>query len=204
MEIQLENFEIWIRKLFATELKPEICYHNLDHTVSIVKRVGELADHYQLPKRDQIDLFLAGWLHDIGYWDGNPVEHEAQGAEMAGEFLGQFGIDPVRIERIQSAILATKIPQQPKDLFESILCDSDLYHLSKDDWFDQTLLLKKEREKISGKVVELLPFLKLSREFVSNHRYHTDFAQTQLEPQKQINLAKLESMIYQLEYLVHA
>lgn len=203
MEIQLENFETWIRKLFATELKPEICYHNLDHTVSIVKRVGVLADHYQLSGKDRTELLLAAWLHDIGYWDGNPREHEALGAEMAGEFLGHFGIDPVRIERIQSAILATKIPQQPKDLFESILCDSDLYHLANEDWFDQTLLLKKEREKLSGKVMELLPFLKLSREFVNNHSYHTDFAQTNLEPQKQLNLQKLESMIHQLEYLIN-
>lgn len=202
MEIQLENFEIWIRKLFATEIKPQICYHNLDHTVSIVKRVGELAHFYQLPVSDQSDLFLAGWLHDIGYWDGNPEEHEAVGAEMAGEFLGQFGFDMARIQRIQSAILATKIPQQPKDLFESILCDSDLYHLAGDDWFDQTLLLKKEREKIYGRVMELLPFLKLSREFVSRHQYHTDYARTHMEPQKQNNLQKLERMIHQLEHLV--
>jgi len=204
MEIQLENFETWIQKLFSTELKPEICYHNLHHTISVVKRVGELAMHYQLLETDQTDLFLAAWLHDIGYWDGNPNEHEALGAEMAGEFLGQFGIEPVRIERIQSAIMATKIPQKPLDLFESILCDSDLFHLANEDWFDQTLLLKKEREKISGRVMELLPFLKLSREFVNNHFYHTDFAQTKLEPQKQFNLRKLEKMIYQLEYLAHA
>jgi len=203
MEIQLENFETWIRKLFATELKPEVCYHNLDHTVSIVKRVGELAHFYQLPESDHSDLFLAAWLHDIGYWDGNPAEHEAHGAEMAGEFLGHFGINSDRIERIQSAILATKIPQEPKDLFEEILCDSDLFHLGGDNWFDQTLLLKKEREKISGKVMELLPFLKLSREFVSKHRFHTDFAKINLEPRKQINLAKLDGMIYQLEYLVN-
>lgn len=202
MEIQFENFEIWIRKLFSTELKPEVCYHNLDHTVSIAKRVGELAHFYQLPERDHSDLFFAAWLHDIGYWDGDPVEHEAQGAKMAGEFLGQFGVHPARIERIQSAILATKIPQEPKDLVEAILCDCDLFHLGNEDWFGQTLLLKKEREKISGKVMELLPFLKLSKEFVTKHRYHTDFAQTQWEPQKQINLRKLGNMIYQLEYLV--
>jgi len=204
MEIQLENFETWIQKLFSTELKPEICYHNLQHTISVVKRAGDLAVYYQLPEADQTDLFLAAWLHDIGYWDGNPNEHEALGAEMAGEFLGQFGIDRARIERIQSAILATKIPQKPLNLLESILCDSDLFHLANEDWFDQTLLLKKEREKISGRVMELLPFLKLSGEFVSNHRYHTDFAQTKLEPQKQFNLRKLESMIHQLEYLAHA
>ncbi len=202
MEFQLENFEIWIRKLFSTELKPEICYHNLDHTISVVKRVKELADHYQISNIDQTDLLLSAWLHDIGYWDGNPRDHEALGAEMAGEFLGQFGIIPARIERIQSAILATKIPQQPKDLYESILCDSDLYHLANEDWFDQTLLLKKEREKLSGKVMEILPFLKLSREFFSNHRYHTDFAQLKLEPQKQNNLRKLECMIHQLEHLI--
>ncbi len=200
MEIQLENFEIWIRKLFATELKPEVCYHNLDHTVSIVKRVGELAHFYNLPERDHADLFLAGWLHDIGYWDGNPVEHEAQGAEMAGEILVRFEIHPARVERIQSAILATKILQEPKDLFEAILCDSDLFHLGNEDWFDQTILLKKEGEKISGKVLELLPFLKLSSEFVSRHKYHTDFAKIHLEPKKQINLSKLEGIINQLEH----
>jgi hypothetical protein len=51
--------------------------------------------------------------------------------------------------------------------------------------------------------MELLPFLKLSREFVSKHRFHTDFAKINLEPRKQINLAKLDGMIYQLEYLVN-
>lgn len=109
MEIQLENFETWIRKLFVAELKPETYYHILDHTVSIVKRVGDLADYYQLPERDQTDLLLASWLRDIGYGDESPHEHEALGAEMAGEFLGHFGIDPLRIEKPKVCFINLKI-----------------------------------------------------------------------------------------------
>jgi predicted metal-dependent HD superfamily phosphohydrolase len=181
--------------MFEIQLQPQVCFHNLSHTLFIVEKVQEIGAYYQLPKEEMEDLFFAGWFHDIGYWDGDPVEHEAQGAEMAAGFLKNFEHNPDRIERITSAILATKMPQRPRNLFEQILCDSDLYHLSTDQWYELTLLLKEERDVLIGDNLNLLEWLKISRDFVNSHQYHTDYAKNFLEPKKKANLAKLDVII---------
>ena len=198
MKIELDKFESWIREMFSIQLHPQVCFHDLNHTLFIVEKVNELGRYYQLPREEMEDLFFAGWFHDIGYWDGDPVEHEAQGAEMAAGFLRNFEHEPERINRITSAILATKMPQSPKNLFEQILCDSDLYHLSSEQWYELTLLLKEEREVLIGDELNLVDWLKISRDFVNSHQYHTDYAKQYLEPKKRANLAKLDGIIHEM------
>jgi len=64
---QLEKFELWIRKMFETRHKSEVCYHNMDHSLQIVKKVAEIGEYYKLSTQEKEDLFFAGWMHDIGY-----------------------------------------------------------------------------------------------------------------------------------------
>lgn len=184
--------------MFARKQRKEVCYHNLDHTFFMVSKVREMGEFYKLSDQDQEDLAYTAWLHDVGYWDGLAPGHEARGAEVAQEVLSDFGLPQVRIDRIKKAILATRMPQKPEDLFESIICDADLYHLGTESFYDQTLLLKCENEH-SGSPMELKDWLAESREFTRQHRYHTSFGQRYLEPVKQVNLKYLDLKIEQLE-----
>lgn len=199
MDLQLKNFECTIRKLFAERLNPMVCYHNLDHTLSIVAKVNEIGLYYQMGEIELEDLFLAGWLHDVGYWGGVALDHEKRGADFARDFLPKFKISENRIEAICEAILATKVPQQPKSLMDSIICDADLYHLSSDQCYAQTLLLMKENEQLNDRPVVLLDWLKNSEKFMENHHYHTDFALKFYQTGKNENLIFLQSKIAELE-----
>lgn len=185
--------------MFASRQKEEVCYHSIDHTSFMVQKVREMGEFYKLSEVDLEDLVFAAWLHDVGYWDGSAEGHEARGAEASQNYLSEFGLTQSRIDRIKSAILATRMPQSPKDLFESIICDADLYHLATDSFFEQTLLLKCEKERLGKNDLSLVEWLKESRKFVKNHRYHTTFGQQYLESAKKVNLNYLDLKIEQLE-----
>lgn len=181
--------------MFENRQKSEICYHNLDHTLQIVEKVNEIGDYYKLGKEEKDDLFFAGWMHDIGYWEGEGEGHEIRGAEMAEDCLIQVGISKERVDRIKSLILATRIPQNPKNLLEEIICDADLYHLSSDQFYEQTLLLKKEKENLGYGKVPLSDWLRSSQVFMLSHRYHTEYARKFLQPGKEKNLKLIEMKI---------
>lgn len=199
MDNQLEKFESWMREMFANRQMKEVCYHNLDHTLLIVTKVQELGAYYDLPKEEMENLFFAGWLHDIGYWDGVAEGHEAKGAELAQKCLLEIGLDQARIDRIKAAILATRVPQYPSNIIESIICDADLYHLSSDQFYEQTLLLKKEKELILGEKISLPEWLKGTRNFMNSHHYHTEFALKFFQHGKEKNMKILEDKIVEAE-----
>tara|TARA_R110002012_G_scaffold124377_3_gene275475 strand:+ start:12143 stop:12754 length:612 start_codon:yes stop_codon:yes gene_type:complete len=196
--ISLTSFEHRIRKLFAERLNPAVCYHNLDHTLSIVDKVNEIGEYHQLDKEQLENLFFAGWLHDVGYWEGIAIEHEERGANFAQDFLMEFGLPEARIEVICSAIRATKVPQKPRNLMESIICDADLYHLSSDQFYEQTLLLKQEFEQLNNQSVDLLGWLRNSEKFMKSHHYHSPYALKFLQPGKDENFQYLLSKIDEL------
>lgn len=185
--------------MFSNRQKKEVCYHNIDHTIFLVEKVREMGEFYQLSDQDQEDLFYTAWLHDVGYWDGKAEGHEVRGAEVAQSCLREFGLPQNRIERIKKGILATQLPQSPSDLFESIICDADLYHLGTESFFEQTILLKCEKEENGSGPINLKDWLINSREFAKNHKYHTSFGQRFLEPVKKVNLKFLDLKIEQLE-----
>lgn len=199
MDNQLVRFESWMMEMFANMQMPEVCYHNLDHTLLIVDTVNVLGKYFGLTDEDLEDLFYAGWLHDVGYWDGVAEGHEQQGANLAQTCLKELGLPDDRIHRIQSAILATKVPQQPKDLFESIICDADLSQLSSDLFYYQTLLLRKEKESALRKEIPLLDWLKGTRDFLNSHHYHSKYALRFFQPGKEKNMAILEEKIREAE-----
>lgn len=199
MNILSERFEAWIRDMFASQQKEEICYHTIDHTIFMVEKVREIGEFYKLPAEDLEDLTYTAWLHDVGYWDGGAEGHEIRGTEIAQKALSDFGLPQERIDRIKRAILATRMPQSPKDLFESIACDADLSHLGTENFYEQTLLLKCEKDRGKAVPTDLRDWLVDSREFTQAHRYHTSFGRQFLEAGKRINLKYLDLKIKQLE-----
>ncbi|MFC3415429.1 Pycsar system effector family protein [Algoriphagus hitonicola] len=199
MENLREKFESWIREMFHQRLKEEVCYHNLDHTLLIVEKSREIAGYEGLEGEELDDLFFAAWLHDTGYWEGKAEGHEQRGAELAQSCLSELGIAQQRIDRIKSAILATKVPQNPQNLFEKILCDADMYHLSTPEFLTYTMCLRQEMENLHTENCTKLEWLKKSREFTLSHRYHTEYGKKHLEPLKLKNLTILEKEIEELE-----
>jgi predicted metal-dependent HD superfamily phosphohydrolase len=175
---------------YHTELG-KLPYHNLKHTESVASYSRQLAHHYQLSEQDFFVVVASAWLHDLGY-STDRANHEAEGALSAGIFLQNISVMPGDIETIKSCILATRLPQDPHNLLEDIVCDADLWHLGIANFWDLSKELRKEVEEISQNKIDKAAWRIQTIQFFESHKYHTDYARMLLDDQKQKNLDGLK------------
>jgi hypothetical protein len=81
------------------------------------------------------------------------------------------------------------MPQSPVSLIEKILCDADLFHLSTEDFKARNQLLKQERENLLGHKIDKKEWRKSNIQFLTQHKYFTDYGQDILEHKKLTNIA---------------
>ncbi|HEX6333411.1 MAG TPA: Pycsar system effector family protein [Flavisolibacter sp.] len=177
-----------VTDLLTHQLRPTFVFHNLDHTEDVAESASMMADHYQLHDDDRFVLMLAAWFHDTGYISGQAEGHEEASVQIATEFLNQQQVDEPVIQRVNSAIKATRMPQSPISQVEKILCDADLMHLATEDFRARNQLLKQERENLLGQKIEKKEWRKSNINFLEHHRYFTDYGQQELEPKKMENI----------------
>ena len=80
-------------------------------------------------------LKTACLFHDAGFITSR-VDHEKQRMCTGKKTPARFWIySQDEIDRICGMIMATKIPQSPKNNLEEIICDADLDYLGRDDFF---------------------------------------------------------------------
>ena len=80
-------------------------------------------------------------------------------------------------------IRATKVLQQPKNLYDEILADFDLDYLWRDDYEKISGGLYKEFMHF-GVVKNESDWIQLQVKFLENHSFHTDWAKLNGDPQK--------------------
>lgn len=187
----LQETERFVTHFFATRVKPEFLFHNIDHTNDVVKASTTLANYYQLPENDRLVLLLSAWFHDTGYSSGNARWHETVSKEIAIDFLQQHQVDAAVIEQVGNAIMATQWPQCPVTLTEQILCDADLFHLGNDQFDEKNKLLRKELNMLFDKKLSKKEWRQKNIFFLQQHRYFTDYARKNLQPVKERHLAAL-------------
>ncbi|HYC40949.1 MAG TPA: Pycsar system effector family protein [Chitinophagaceae bacterium] len=189
----LSEAQTYVSNLFRTKNTKSIRFHNLEHTQGVVIAAEEMADYYQLQDEDRVALALGAWFHDSGFTSGDAEGHENRGIQIASRFLQEQGVDQALINKVRSAIEATRLPQTPKNLLEQILCDADLYHLGTDDFSDRSKLLREELSELSKKDFSKKEWRKLNINFLENHKYFTEYARRKLQPVKERNLQRLIS-----------
>jgi len=187
----LYDARTFVTEIFTQQVKPEFVFHSLSHTEDVVEACSYMADHYQLSEEDRLVLLLAAWFHDTGYSNGDAAGHEEKSTRLAQDFLQSQNADERVIQRVSSAIEATRMPQSPVSEVEKILCDADLYHLATTDFKAKSSLLKQEREWLLGQSIPKREWRKNNLTFLENHKYFTSYGQQNLEPKKLENLAGL-------------
>ena len=110
------------------ELPSHITYHNAEHTKNVLKATKHIAELEKIDGDELILLETAALCHDIGFVRSHK-EHEHLSCELAREILPEYGYSTSNIEAICTMIMATKLPQKPKNHLSEILCDADLYYL---------------------------------------------------------------------------
>lgn len=186
----LEQVREYALTFFKTHTDERLCYHNAAHTESVVSWVIQIADHYQLNDEDFFAVCAAAWFHDTGYGlDLN--DHEDKSIKIAREFFAQHRIKAAILDKVIACIEATKMPQNPKGLLESILCDADLFHLGTSDFTEKSKLLRREVEALHNTTIDKTEWRQKNIDLIQSHHYHTDYCQLLLNDSKQENLDEL-------------
>lgn len=171
----------------------DLVYHNLTHTEAVASNAMTIASHYQLSDRDFFIVVAAAWFHDAGYLDGEPSTHEERSAGIAAGFLERMNVDPDTIHQVRNCILATRMPQDPKNLNEQIVCDADLYHFGTDHFRERNKLMRREAEKKLGRKIPGDEWRSSTIRFMEAHHYHTSYGRNLLQQKKEANLALLRA-----------
>ncbi|MDQ6609301.1 MAG: DUF5706 domain-containing protein [Bacteroidota bacterium] len=182
----------YVTDTFQHRVKPEFVFHNLEHTEDVVEACSLMAEYFQLAEEDRLVLMLAAWFHDLGYASGKTEGHEDVSVQMVAQFLHSHHTNELLIQRVDSCIQATQMPQSPVSLIEKILCDADLHHLATEDFKARNSLLKQERENLLGHKIDKKEWRKGNIKFLMQHQYFTEYGQQLLEPKKAENLAILQ------------
>ena len=194
----LSDVKKFVGSKFRENGQSENLYHNLTHTAEVVKVTREIAEASAVSKEDLEILLIAAWFHDIGYID-KCEGHEDIGKNYAKEFLEVRNYSEEKIQLVLSLIEATRLPRNPKNLLEEIICDADLYHLGTNDFEKKGDLLKKEIEIKQGKEILDKEWLDKSIKFFDVHKFYTPYAKNLFETQKKINKAKLEKKLKKIK-----
>jgi predicted metal-dependent HD superfamily phosphohydrolase len=169
-------------------------FHNIEHTRDVAKAVLEIGPHTELDEDELESALIAAWFHDIGYVDG-ALNHEQTAADKAEQLLEKWGASHKKQSEVAEAIMATKVPQQPKSIIGKVLCDADLYHLSTDQCEMKSGKLREEWSLVGGKSMSDDEWLKTNLEFLENHQYQTPYGQTILRQGKKKNIKRLRKLI---------
>ncbi|TKB97584.1 HD domain-containing protein [Pedobacter cryophilus] len=181
----------YVIHLLTQHLPSYLHFHNLSHTKDVVNAVGEIGNTQQLSKNDLEIIEIAAWFHDTGYCKAY-VGHEEESKKIAFDFLGFEGYPKPKIEAIMTLIESTKYPQKPTNLFEMILCDADLFHLSCEDYDKHEQRLRIEWEEFFNKNYSDKEWAKENCEMLHLHQYFTDYGKTILQEKKEININKMQ------------
>jgi predicted metal-dependent HD superfamily phosphohydrolase len=187
----LKKVEHYAIDCFENTPMGSLSYHNRHHTESVAAYAKQLALHYQLNERDYFIVIAASWLHDLGYTIDR-ANHEMNGAEAAGRFLTGLELPAADIDAVKGCILATKLPQNPHNLLEEIVCDADLFHWGTNHFSDLNKMMRKEYESVNHEKADKDTWRNKTISLLESHRYHTDYARMLLDDQKTKNLFELK------------
>jgi uncharacterized protein len=191
------NFELarhYALHRLEQELPSNLLYHGITHTRDdVVPAVVMLAGMEGIQGEALSLLLTAAWFHDLGFVE-QPRYHELISARIAVQVLPGFGYTNNQVEIVRWAILATALPQAPRNLLEKILTDADLDVLGRDDFMSLNDNLRRElafydkdysdRDWYAGQI-----------KFIESHTYFTSSARALRDVGQQKNINELKKSL---------
>ena len=178
-------------KILKSELSDDLFYHGLQHTLDVLNVCNQYIKREKIDKYNAKLLRIGALLHDVGFTISN-VNHEERGVEIAQQLMIEFGFSNADFKIVKGLILATKIPQTPKNHLEKIICDADLDYLGRSDFYKISDYLFKELKAYS--IIKTKKEWDLAQiKFLDTHKYHTDFALRNRQTEKEKRIAELKN-----------
>lgn len=189
----IKKTEDFVSNLFTEKLSPLFSYHNLGHTADVVENTVKIGKKSNLSEEELEIAVIAAWFHDTGYTISYN-NHEEKGKEIAKNFLLGHNYDAEKTEKVLSCIDATKMPQTPKTPAEEVLCDADLNHFGRPDFFEYSDLLRNEWESLEINKTDDAQWYKTTIDLLSSHRFFTSYARKKLTPVQGTNLFQAQKL----------
>ena len=177
---------MFLIKKLEQELPAWLTYHNVQHTIDVVNSAQYLARKEKVSGEQYLLLSTAAAFHDVGFTEGYEG-HEKLSCKIAWASLPDFDYSEAEIKRICELIMVTRIPQDPKNHLEEILCDADLLYLGTDKYAPIAESLFKEF-KIKGIVQDRDDWNEKQCSFLTAHRFFTPTAVKEYAKKKEENL----------------
>lgn len=190
----VQEVKEYVTGMLSRELPEHMTYHSMNHTFDVVASANEIANKQELTLDELEILNIAAWFHDVGYTESFE-DHETKGAELARSFLEEQSYPEDKIKRVEGCIMATQMPQQPQNKLEQILCDADLLHLARSDYFKKADLLHQEIQSTKLCTISEKDWLKMNQDFLNNHCFFTDYAKNHYESAVKENLRKIRERL---------
>jgi len=191
--IQFHDLQEAVLDMLEKSLPPDLFYHNLKHTVDVVTEVELIGWAEGISDEEVLLLKTAALFHDVGHTIAYD-NHEFHGTILARQTLPKFNYTQEQTEKICKLIMSTKMPPNPTNLLEEIICDSDLDYLGRIDFIPVSNSLYEEL-KIRDKIGTLNDWNKMQLAFISNHQYFTKTARKLREVNKQIQIERIRKLI---------
>lgn len=191
MNALLAKVEKYVTYLLQNDLPDSYTYHNLSHTLRVVKYTKELIVAENVSDTDCEILLIAAWFHDTGYIHG-AENHEEESVKIASNFLKSENVNDTTVEAISSIILATKMGHEPTNKLEQIIRDADCAHFGNKDFVETSELLRYEWQQVYNKTFTDSDWAKENISFLTKqHHFYTHFALENWLPVKEKNLVSL-------------
>lgn len=175
------------------ELSPRLHYHNIDHVRDVLfaaLRIGKLEG----VEDDGLELIgVAAVFHDSGFIL-DVKDHESTGCLFVRDYLPSIGFSENEIELICGMIMATRVPQQPLNDWQMILCDADLDYLGRDDFFETGNKVFSELVEY-GQITNEREWNEMQVRFLTEHHYFTQTSISQRKPKKDLHLEQVKALL---------
>jgi len=190
--IRYDDLEEEIMTKLHKGLPKNLYYHNLKHTIDVINQVEIIGREEKVTDEEKLLLKTAALFHDSGFIVGYD-DHEVLGINIAREMLPKFGYSEDQIKQINELIYSTRMPPEPKNHLEEIMCDADLDYLGRTDFIPVSQNLFRELYE-RGKIKEIQEWIKIQINFIENHQYFTETARKLRNVNKIKQLQQLRKM----------
>lgn len=191
--MQFEKTKKFIFGKLKKDLAKHLSYHSVNHIKDVYAAAENLANHEGVTGEELTLLLTAVLFHDSGFLM-QQKGHEQISCDIARASLPQFDYTPEQIERICGMIMATRVPQNPHNLLEQIICDADLDYLGRDDFFTIGNNLYAELQ-VYGMIGTEKEWNTMQASFLGKHHYFTQTAINLRKAKKDEHLAQIIAMI---------
>jgi hypothetical protein len=191
----LIKIKIFVRDFFREHKNKVYVYHDLRHTREVVEAARIITDFYEIKGSDYFIIATSAWFHDLGYLI-DPSNHEEKGAEFAAKFLAAENVTEEIIQKVRGCIMATKLPQQPHNLAEEVICDADLFHFGTSKFGKRNKLLLEEYKNLHDHPMSKTAWQKSTIDAMETHHYFTDYGLLYLTRTKEKNIQNLKQKLY--------